>query len=175
VEEINIEVLTDEALKLLRLEVDDLHATLGGQLLARNLPTRVAGVVSYLSALRSASEAKSFYKALPSGPSLTEWASGLGVIYEELKRDGMRFMDQVQEDLRRAVCNEDILRLSGTVNRSTMQVVVMVVGATLRMPREFEPISVTVAAILFKLGLRNFCRQNETAHKKPPPDPSHSE
>jgi len=168
VEEINVEVLANEAIKLLRMEIDDLYATLGGQLLGQNLPTRVAGVVSYLSALRSASDAKSFYEALPPGPALTEWSSGLGVIYEELKKDGIRFMERVNEDLRKAVCNEDILHLSATVNRSTMQVVVMVVGATLRMPREFEPISVTVAAILFKLGLRNFCRRNEAVGKEPP-------
>ena len=58
--ELNIEDLTNEAMKLLRMEIDELYATLGGQLLARNLPSRVAGIVSYLSAVRSASEAKSF-------------------------------------------------------------------------------------------------------------------
>jgi len=127
----------------------------------RNVPTRVAGIVSYLSAVRSASEAKSFYEALPSGPALTEWGSGVGVIYEELKQSGMRLLSEVKEDLRKAICNEDILRLSDQVNRSTVQILVMVVGATLRMPREFEPISVTVAAILLKMGLRNFCRQTD--------------
>jgi hypothetical protein len=153
-------------MKLLRMETDELYATLGGQLLARNLPTRVAGIVSYLSAVRSASEAKEFYEALPSGPSLTEWGSGLGVIYEELKRAGVRLLSEVKGDLRKAICNEDILRLSDQVNRSTMQILVMVVGATLRMPREFEPISVTVAAILLKVGLRNFCRQTDDAEPR---------
>ena len=156
--EIHIEVLADEALKLLRLETDELYATLGGQLLAHNLPTRVAGIMSYLSAVRSASEAKSFYDALPSGPALTDWGGGLGIIYEELKQDGMSFFKDVKENLLKALCNEDILRLCDQINRSTMQVVIMVVGATLRMPREFEPISVTVATILLKQGLRNICR-----------------
>ena len=166
--EIHIEVLADEALKLLRLETHELYATLGGQLLAHNLPTRVAGIMSYLSAVRSASEAKSFYAALPSGPTLSDWGNGLGVIYEELKQDGMSFVKNVKEDLRKALCNEDILRLSDHITRSTMQVVVMIVGATLRMPREFEPISVTVATILLKQGLRNICR--EAAGKEHPQD-----
>lgn len=159
--ELSIEELTDEAMQLLRMEVDELYATLGGQLLSRNLPTRAAGIVSYLSAVRSASEARSFYEALPSVPSLTDWGGGLGVIYEELKREGMRFLTEVRGELKKGLCNEEILRLTDQVNRSAVQIVIMVVGAIFRMPREFEPISVTVAAILFKTGLRNFCGQSD--------------
>jgi hypothetical protein len=33
----------------------------------------------------------------------------------------------------------------------------MVVGAILKLPRQLEPISATVTAILLKQGLRNFC------------------
>lgn len=166
VKEHSIDLLTDEAIKLLRMQIDELYATLGAQLLAQNIPTRVAGIVSYLSAVRSASEAKSFYESLPSGPALTEWGAGLGVIYEQLKRDGMDFLNEVSADIRKALCNEEILRLSDQESHSVMQVVVMVVGATLRMPREFDPIAATVAGILFKLGLRNFCRQGETNSEK---------
>ena len=161
---LSLEVLTDEAMKLLQAEIDELYATLGGQLLGHNLPTRAAGIVSYLSAVRSASEAKGFYEALlPSMPALTEWEKGLTVIYEELKRDGLRFFSEVSEDLRAALCNEDILRLSDQVNRSTVQIFIMVVEATLRMPRELDPISVTVTVILLKTGLRNFCRRADEA------------
>src|SRR3989304_1337155 len=91
----DFEVLADEAIKLLRLELGDLYATLGGQLLAQDHPTRVAGIMSYLSALRSASDAKNLYQALPSGPSLNEWGKGLGIIYEELKRDGMKHFSEI--------------------------------------------------------------------------------
>ncbi|MFQ5850745.1 MAG: hypothetical protein ACE5JU_09170 [Candidatus Binatia bacterium] len=156
--EIEINVLTDEALKLLGMEIDELYATLGAQLLSQNLPTRTAGIVSYLSAARSASEAKTFYEALPSGPAMTEWGKGLGVIYEELKRDGIGLLNEVRDDLKKALFNEDVLRISDQINRSTVQVIVIIVGAALRMPREFDPISVTIAVILLKLGLRNFCR-----------------
>lgn len=160
--ELSIEELTEEALQLLRMEIDELYATLGGQLLARNLPTRAAGIVSYLSAVRSASEARSLYQALPSVPALTDWGGGLGVIYDELKREGTRFLTEVKDELKKGLCNEEILRLTDQVNRSSVQIVIMVVGAVFRMPREFEPISVTVAAILLKLGLRNFCGQSDS-------------
>jgi len=156
----DFEILADEAIKLLRLELGELHATLGGQLLAQYHPTRVAGIVSYLSALRSASEAKNLYQVLPSGPSLNEWGKGLGIIYEELKQDGVKHFSEISADIRKAICNEDILRMSDQVTRSAVQVVVMIVSANLRMPRELDPISATLAAILFKIGLRNFCNQN---------------
>ncbi len=158
VKKLGFDELADEAMKLLRMEIGELYATLGGQLLAQNVPTRVAGIVSYLSALRSASEAKTFYQVLPSEPAPGEWGRGLGIIYEELKQDGIRLFAEVNEDLRKALCNEDILRLPEPVSRSTMQIVVMVVGAALRIPRELDPISATVSAIIVKLGLRNFCR-----------------
>lgn len=157
-QELGIETLTDEGMKMLRLEIGDLYATLGGQLLTRSLPTRAAGIVSYMSAVRSAFEAKTLYEALPSGEALTDWGRGLEVIYEGLQQDGMRFFQEVNEDLRKALCNEDILHLTDVVNRSAMHIVVTVVAAALRLPREFDPIAVTVSTILFKLGLRNFCR-----------------
>jgi hypothetical protein len=156
----DFEILADEAIKLLRMELGELYATLGGQLLAQRHPTRVAGIVSYLSALRSAAEARSLYESLPSGPSLNEWGKGLGIIYEELKQDGMRHFSEISADIRKTICNDDILRMSDQVTRSAVQVVAMIIGANLRMPRELDPIAATLAAILFKIGLRNFCNQN---------------
>lgn len=158
--QLDYEILADEAIQLLRLDLGDLYATLGGQLLAQHNPTRVAGIISYLSALRSAAEARSLYQVLPSGPSLNEWGKGIGIIYDELKQDGMTHFSEIGADIRKAVGNEDILRMSDQVTRSAVQVVAMIVGANLRIPRELDPISATVAAILFKIGLRNFCNQN---------------
>ena len=156
--ELGIELLADEAMKLLRIEIEELYATLGGQLLVHNVPTRVAGIVSYLSAVRSASWAKTFYEALPSAPALGEWGKGLGTIYEELKHDGMQYFGEVSEEVRKALCNEDILRLPEPISRSTMQIILTVVEAVLRIPRETDAIAATIAAIIVKLGLRNFCR-----------------
>lgn len=155
--ELSVDELTEETMKLLRLEVDDLYAALGGQILAQALPSKVAGIVTYLSALRTASEARSLYDALPSAPSLSQWRSGLEVIYEELRRDGANLFADVTDRLRKALCNEDILRLVTKVDRSTVQVVVMIVTGTLKMPQQLDPICATISAILFKIGLQNFC------------------
>ncbi len=154
--EIDVEVLTDEAMKLLQMDIGELYATLGGQLLGRNAPTRVAGIVSYLSAIRSESLAKNLYEVLPLASAPTDWEYRLGVIYQELKRDGMRHLSEVSEDLKKSLCKEDLLDLCDQVTRTSMQIVIIVVGAALRIPREFDPISATVAAILFKIGLRKF-------------------
>lgn len=157
--DVEIERLAAEGMKLVQLDVDQLYATLGGQLLSRNLPTRVAGFIRYLSAVLSASEAKALYHRLPAEPSLTEWGRGLGIIYDELRQDGIDFIDEMRTDLRKSICNEDILRLSSQLNVSTLQIVILVVSATLRMPREFDPIAVTVAVILVKIGLQKFCSE----------------
>jgi len=159
VKELGIELLADESMRLLGIDGEELYATLGAQLLVQNVPTRVAGIVSYLSAVRSASWAKKFCKDLPSAPGVGEWGNGLGTIYEELKRDGMQYFGEVSEELRKALCNEDILRLPEPINRSTMQIILTVVEAVLRIPRETDALAATIAAIIVKLGLRNFCRR----------------
>jgi hypothetical protein len=50
----DVQVLTEETVKLLRMNVADLYATLGGQLLGAEAPSKVAGIMSYLAAARSA-------------------------------------------------------------------------------------------------------------------------
>ena len=153
--------LTDEAMKLLGMEVDQLYATLGVQLSGYDMPTRVAGMVSYLSAIQRASSAHFLYDALPPESPQGEWRSGLGAIYEMLKTEGINRFSEMKEDLHKALCsNEEILRLSEEVNRSFVQILVTVVGATLRMPRRFDPVSVTIVALLIKIGLRNFCSES---------------
>jgi hypothetical protein len=159
IEELDIEALADGAMKLLQMETDELYTTLGAQLLAYALPTRTAGIVSYLSALRSTSKAKALYEALPE-PALSEYTRGLGIIYDELKQDGLRHLSKIGQDLRKALCNQDILNLTDQVNRSTTRIIITIVEAALRMPRELDPVCVTIAAILLKQGLRHFCRQS---------------
>ena len=53
---LDLEASTNEAMKLLKMELDALYVTLGSQLLARNLPSRTAEIVSDLCAFRSLSE-----------------------------------------------------------------------------------------------------------------------
>ena len=91
--------------------------------------------------------------------SLQDLSSGLGSIYEELMREGMRYVSEAADELRKTLNNEDLLRLSEETSPSHAQVILMVVAAALRLPRYLDMISVTVTAILLKQGLRNFCEQ----------------
>ena len=153
-----IEELTTEAMQLLPMGLEELYMTLGAQLLVSAKPTRVAGIMTYLSAARKAKEAKELYATLPVTPTASDWSAGLDTIYNELIRDGIQFIDDVKQDLGRGVCNEDIFALSDKMDSSSMQIIVMVIGAVLKMPPQFENISAVLAAILYKLGLREFCR-----------------
>ena len=154
----SIEELTAEAMQLLPMGLEELYMILGSQLLVSAKPTRVAGIMTYLSAARKAKEAKELYATVPVTPTPADWSAGMESIYNELIRDGIEFIKEVKPELRRGVCNEDIFALSDKVDNSSMQIVVMVIGAVLKMPPQFENISAVLAAILYKVGLREFCR-----------------
>jgi hypothetical protein len=156
--ELTIEELTTEAMRLLPLGVDELYMVLGCQLLASDKPTRVAGIISYFSASEKAMQAKNLYATLPSKPEAADWEKGLELVCDELRRDGFRFVNEVKPDLQKGVCNEDIISLADDINGSSMQIIVMIIGAILKMPPQFESISATLAALLCKSGLREFCR-----------------
>lgn len=153
-----IEELTIEAMQLLSMGTEELYMILGSQLLVSAKPSRVAGIMNYLSAAKKAREAKELYTTLPESPAASDWSAGLELIYNDLIQDGVRFVEEVKDELRKGVCNEDIFALSEKIDTSVMQIIVMVIGAVLKMPVEFENVSATLAAILCKSGLREFCR-----------------
>jgi hypothetical protein len=153
-----IEELTTEAMQLLPMGLEELYMILGAQLLVSAKPTRVAGIMTYLSAARKAKDAKELYATLPVTPTPADWSAGLESIYNELIRDGIKFIGEVTQELRKGVCNEDIFALSDKIDSSRMQILVMVIGAVLKMPPQFENISAVLAAILYKVGVREFCR-----------------
>jgi hypothetical protein len=74
-----------------------------------------------------------------------------------LERQGKRYLTEKREGLRKALCNQEILALSDEINCSTIQILMTIIGATLRFPRELDSISATTLAIVLKSGLRNFC------------------
>ena len=153
-----IEELTTEAMQLLPMGLEELYMILGAQLLVSAKPTRVAGIMTYLSAARKAKEAKELYATLPVTPTSADWSAGLESIYNELIRDGIQFIEEVKQELHRGVCNEDIFALSDKIDSSSVQILVMVIGAVLKMPPQFENICAVLAAILYKVGVREFCR-----------------
>jgi hypothetical protein len=118
----DVQVLTVETVKLLRMNVADLYATLGGQLLGAEAPSKVAGIMSYLAAARSASDAKALHSALPV-VALHDWGEGLAVICEELKQEGIRYLSETSEELREALNKDDILQLSDETTPSQIQVI----------------------------------------------------
>ena len=153
----SIEELTAEAMQLLPMGLEELYMILGAQLLVSAKPTRVAGIMTYLSAARKAREAKELYATLPLTPTPADWSAGLESIYNELIRDGIQYIEEVKQELHRGVCNEDIFSLSDKMDSSGMQIVVMIVGAVLKMPPQLENVCAVLAAILYKIGLREFC------------------
>jgi hypothetical protein len=155
--ELTIEELAADAMQLLPMSVDELFMVLGSQLLGTVRPTRVAGIMSYLLAAIKTEEAKNLYAGLPVAPAEPKWGEGFELIWGELIRDGKTFVQDVREELRKGVCNEDVRNLAKEINASSMQVIVMVVGAILKLPPQFDAITATVAAILCKSGLDQVC------------------
>jgi hypothetical protein len=149
------EALIDGAMKLFSVETDDLYAVLGMQLLGRADPTRAAGIVAFMTAVRQVDRAITFIDILK--PESAQRGELLEIVHEELRRDGVRYLTEVSAELRGVLCNEDIQRMSEQINRSNLHVMIMIVAAALRLSPEFESISATIVVLLLKLGLRNFC------------------
>lgn len=156
---VDVQALAEESAKLLRMSLDALHTTLGGQLLGTAPPTKIAGIISYMGAVRSAADAKALHETLPAALSLQDLSDGFGAICEDLMREGMRYLSGRAGELREALSNEDILRLADETSTAHIQVILMVVAAVLRLPRDLDTIAATVTAILIKRGMRNFCRE----------------
>jgi hypothetical protein len=158
IKELTIEELTVEAMKLLALGVEELYVVLGCQLMVLSRPGRVAAIMSYQTALKKVIETQDMDVRLPIPTDLTDWGRGFNVMYEELKQDGMRFLDAIRDELHKGLCNEEILAMADDITRSSMQIIILVIAAVLRMPPQMESVSATVAAILCKSGLRDFCK-----------------
>jgi hypothetical protein len=156
--ELTVEELTAEAMKLRTIGLDELYVVLGCQLLGTSRPARVAGIMSYQTALKKVIDTQNLYEPLSLEPNLIDWAKGFAFMYEELKQDGVRFFDSVKGELQSALCNEEILALADEISASSMQIIVLIVAAILRMPVQIESVSATVAAIICKSGLKGFCR-----------------
>ncbi len=143
-------------MKLFSVGTDDLYAVLGMQLLGCAKPTRAAGIVTFLSAVRQANVAVNFIDILR--PDLIERNEWFEVVHEELKRDGIRYLAEMSCELRKTLgTNEEILKLSDQLTPSNLHVIIMLVGAALKISTEFDAICATVAVLILKNGLRNFC------------------
>lgn len=102
------------------------------------------------------------FEALPTAAAMSDWGRGLSVICDELKQDGMHYVSKSAQELRKALDNEDILRLADDPSEPHLQILLMLVASVLNLPREMEPVAATVTVILMKTGLRKFCRRNKS-------------
>lgn len=151
------DALVNGAMKLFSVDTDDLYAILGAQLLGRTDPTRAAGIIMFLSAVRQADKAVNFIDVLR--PGLTKGSDWVELIHEELKRDGIRYLSEMSSELHRALCKEDILSLAQRIDRDNLHTLTLVIAAVLGISPGFESIAATVAVLLLKLGLADFCRK----------------
>lgn len=157
--ELNLDLLIEDAMRLHEKPINELYSTLGLQLVAGNLPTGAAGIMSYLSAFQGAYKAKEGYHAWPWPPALSEWMNGLEIIHEGLKRQGIRFLIEHKEGLRKGLIRKQAFLIANGINHKILQSIVPAVRESLTLPREFEPVAATVTVIIFKLGLRGFFSQ----------------
>jgi hypothetical protein len=139
--------------------MDELYGALGGQLMGTMRPTQAAGIVSFLLTAEAISKAKVLLSSLPSVSVSPEWHEGVRVICDEFTREGRNYIEHIRQELCGALNdnNEQIFQLSEKRDRPSIHAIVLVIAAILKLPRELEPLSATVTAILLKQGLRNFC------------------
>jgi hypothetical protein len=149
-DDLSVEELTGEALRLMQIGLDNLYVVLGCQRMGSMRPSRIAAWVHYQAALKEILETQ---KQSPG----SELQQGFLLVADELKREGIRFLESVSKELREVFDNDDLLRCTDEITPSTMQIIVVMTGAALRMPSQLEATSATVAAILCTLGLKKFC------------------
>ena len=148
-DDLSVEELTGEALRLMQIGLDNLYVVLGCQRMGSMRPSRIAAWVHYQAALKEILETQT----QSAGSELQGFLS----VADELRREGIRFLESVSKELREVFDNDDLLRCTDEITPSTMQIIVVMTGAALRMPPQLEAISATVAAILCTLGLKKFC------------------
>ncbi len=153
-QELTIEELTVEAMQLITVGLEELYVVLGCQLMGAAQPARVGGLLSHQSALRNAIAAREPSEHLTSAGDLMEWGRHFNSMYEELKLDGLRFVAAVRDELSEGLCNKEIADLANEITSSSMQIIVSIVAAVLKLPRQIEAVAATVAAIVCKSGLR---------------------
>jgi hypothetical protein len=152
--ELTIEELTAEAMQLLNLGLDELYVILGCQLMGAAEPARVAEWVSHQSALRTMVQSQCDSDPAICAGAFTESGRSFDRMVEELKADGIRFITAVQAELSEGLCGKEISDFAEEISSASMQVIVLIVAAVLKLPRQIEAVSATVAAIFCKAGVR---------------------
>ena len=160
--ELSIDELTTQVMQLLRINLPELYAVLGFQLIGYSRPARVAGIMSYHTTLQRIVDGQSLYNSVGVCYPMAELSKGIDVIYEELKQDGARFLETVREQLHTVLCTPEILELAERATASRIEIMVLMISGALRMPAEMQSLAATIAAVIYKSGLKEFCEEYST-------------
>jgi hypothetical protein len=143
----------------LSLDIDELYTVLGCQLLLASAPpTRTADIMTHVRELRRASKARTPDGNLPCEGASNDWMNGVEKVCNDLKNDGFKFVETTREELKKGLCNKDIVDLAGNVDASKMQFLIIVISAILKIQARFDSISATLAAMLCKSLMKEICR-----------------
>jgi hypothetical protein len=157
IKDLSIEELTTQAMQLLSVNLTELYAVLGFQLIGYSRPARLAAIVSYHASLQHIVDAPDLVKSSAVANPIMDLSYGLNAVYEELKQDGVHFVDTVREELCRALWTPESLDLADRATASSVQIMVLMITGALRIPPQMESLAVTLAAIICKSGLKDFC------------------
>jgi hypothetical protein len=158
--DLSIDELTTEAKQLLSINLAELYAVLGFQLIGYSRPARLAAIVRHHATLKRIVDGQGVFSSLTAAYPIVDLSHGLDVAYEELKQDGIRFVDEVREELCNALCTPQSLELADRASAASIQIMVLMVTGALRMPPQLESLASTIVAIICKFGLKDFCQEH---------------
>ncbi len=160
IKDLSIDELTTQAMELLSVSLTELYAVLGFQLIGYSQPARLAAVISYHMALQRLVDGQSPFDSPGVAYPLADFSNGLKLVYDELRQDGSRFVEAVREELCNALCTPESLELADRATASSIQVMVLIIAGALRVPPQMESLAATMAAIICKSGLKDFCQNH---------------
>jgi hypothetical protein len=158
IKDLTIDELAAQAMQLLTFTLIELYAVLGLQLVAYSQPARLAGVISHHTTLRKTLDGELQSGAPDSARPISELSRGLDMAYAELEQEGLRFVTAVKEELCKLLCTQETLELADRTTASSMQVLILLITGALRMSPQTESLAPTIAAIVCKSGLKDFCQ-----------------
>jgi hypothetical protein len=158
IKDLSIDELTTQAMQLLSISLSDLYVVLGFQLIGYSRPARLAAIISYQTSLQKILDRQNPINTLNVASPLGDLSNGLDAVYEELKEEGFQFVQAAREELSKVLGTAESLELAHRVTASSMQVMVVVIAGALRMPPQTESVAATIAAIVCKSGLKDFCQ-----------------
>jgi len=158
IKDLTIDELAAQAMQLLTFSLVELYAVLGLQLVCYSQPARLAALINCHTTVRRTLDGELCYSSMGIAHPISDLSRGLDAVYEELEQEGMRFVAALREELCKLLCTPETLELADRTTASSMQVLVLLIAGALRMSPQTESLAATIAAIVCKSGLKDFCQ-----------------